>query len=155
MIAALFVVVAAVVVGAYVGYPLFAREEPVDGAATERHELRLRQTRLASDLSDLDTDRAVEKIAKEDYEERREALLRESESVARMLTGNPESDRATLPAVAEEPAALAEKLISERRAALRSLQQGQCRKCGQENPAEARFCMSCGTELFVRGETGR
>jgi len=146
MLAALVVVVIALAVGAYVGYPLLFPGRNPQEEDPERHEFELRSAQLAGALRELETDHSPGKVADDDFAERRARLAREFESVEQRLAGAAPSDQTDL----DE---LAEKLVAARRAARTHPRPGACPRCGQSNPPAARFCMNCGSRLEEREPT--
>lgn len=134
MTGVLLLAVTAVIMG-FTLWPLFTRRHShvaVSPSDTPLGRLELRKEILLGNISDLDFEFAMGKIAESDYQPLRETLKRQASLVLEQIE------------VLHDPQASAARTRQE---APPATQVRFCSECGGKLPAQARFCPSCGNAV--------
>lgn len=117
-------------------HPMITGERaPMEGEEDEMSEAESRRRVTLRALRDVEYDRATGKLDEHDYQ----ALRRELSAEALAALDAEQAEQAL-----REPEAL-EREIARVRAGLHTGR--TCARCGHVNPAESRFCASCGQAL--------
>ncbi len=144
MIAAAYVIIAAIVVG-YVFRPLFVSQEKLDRTSrrgVRRRRLLEEREQLYETIRELDFDYRMGKVEEDDYRETRARYASQAVAVMKAVDeagggSGPVEDR-----VEQEIARLKES--PEQVEAL------SCPSCKAKLPADARFCPGCGAAIETR-----
>ncbi len=138
-------------IAAYVFYPLVRASAlggryPREAAESERlAELLARRDAIYQAIRDLDFDRETGKLSAEDHQLMRARLTAEGVAVLQEL------DRLLTLASPEDLEAQIEREVAALRARReRPARPRTCPECGQAVPADALFCVACGTALERR-----
>lgn len=130
----LLLAVTAVITG-FTLWPLFTRrnaEVAVSPSDTPLGRLELRKEILLGNITDLDFEYAMGKIAESDYQTLRETLKRQASLVLEQIQ------------VLHDPQAAAARVREDGPPAT---QTRFCTQCGGKLPAQARFCPACGNPV--------
>ena len=137
ILVALALLGAAVVI--FVLVPVFEPQsraaEPLDEAQRRLRDLEETKLRLYEAIKDLDFERDAGKVSENDYEHARNDYLKQVAEVLGQIDKLAPPKKT--PAERKKHAPEGKKPAAERR----------CTSCGETNPRDARFCMSCGDAL--------
>jgi len=127
-----FVLLVAIGVAAFVGYPLLEGRKRTAGLGNHRAvDLEERKKAIYAQIKDIDFDYATGKLSDEDYQELRARYKREAASVLR-----------------EIDEVQARRSSAKRGRKRKSASQRRfCPTCGLPAAAADNFCMNCGTRL--------
>ncbi len=121
------------------------RPRPAAHAAAHAYlELQHQKELVYAAIKELELDRAVGKIADEDYTEQRRLLEDDAVTLLHKLESRDDRDRAAIERQIDQDVAL---LADREPADTENADSESCRGCGARRSADHRFCPQCGTEF--------
>ncbi|HMV25904.1 MAG TPA: zinc ribbon domain-containing protein [bacterium] len=146
MLSLLMILLSAATFG-YVLYPLFSKNVMPYGLKPikdqHRDDLANMKQKLYTDIKDLDFEYGIGKIAEADYQNLRQATLKELADVLKRMDAIEQGDNGN-GKISDE---YLEHLIQSRRAKTIVVQKAICPSCQHENMKTAKFCSECGAKL--------
>ena len=125
---------------------LTRRPRPAAHAAAHAYlELQHQKELTFAAIKELELDRAVGKIADEDYTEQRRLLEENAISLLRRLESGDGSDRAAITQQIEHD--IAQLVDKQNPVGTENADSESCSGCGARRSADYRFCPQCGTEF--------
>lgn len=125
---------------------LTRRPRPAAHAAAHAYlELQHQKELTFAAIKELELDRAVGKIADEDYAEQRRLLEENAISLLRRLESGDGSDRAAITQQIEHD--IAQLVDKQNPVGTENADSESCSGCGARRSADYRFCPQCGTEF--------
>jgi hypothetical protein len=136
-------------VGLIIFRPFLDQEMTLGSAGSSRYDsLLAERERLYAAIEELDLNLELNKISKQEYTNGRNELLANAASVLKKIEEHPLSARKDPDAIPPDPDdANLERMIAERRQALKAARVDVCPSCGEAISPEDQFCSSCGERV--------